>query len=270
MTQAKIAFLGAGNIAQAIIGGLVNGGYPASLLFAADPTEAQLARLAEGVNRCTSNAEAVSAADVVIFSVKPHFVGQVAEEIAGSAYGKLMISVAAGITTTLLSDKLGADAAIIRCMPNTPALIGEGMTGLFANPNVTAAQRKTGETVVSAIGKMLWFDTEDQLDMVTAVSGSGPAYFFIVMEAMEQAAVALGLSAEASRTLVLQTALGAAKMAAESDDPPATLRRNVTSPGGTTEAAINSLLSSGLLQDFNSAIEAAYRRSIELAATDAP
>lgn len=270
MTHAKIAFLGAGNIAQAIIGGLVQGGYPAQMIFAADPTAEQLARLPDGVNRCDDNTSAAEAADVVVFSVKPHLVAQVAEGIAGAARGKLIVSVAAGITSALLANKLGSDTAIIRCMPNTPALVGEGMTGLFANINVTDAQRDVGETLLSAVGKVLWFDDEAQLDMVTAVSGSGPAYFFIVMEAMERAAISLGLPPEASRTLVLQTAFGAARMANLSDEPPATLRQNVTSKGGTTEAAINSLLDSGLLAHFNTAIQAACRRSIELAGTDGP
>lgn len=263
----QLAFIGAGNIARAIIGGLVNSGYGPERISAADPDEAQLEQLPADVGRSTNNRQGVSAADVILLCVKPNLAARIAADIASVARGKLVISVAAGIPTTVLEAGLGAGASIIRCMPNTPALVGHGMTGLYANNYVSTAQRDAGETILSAVGKTLWFDTEDQLDMVTAVSGSGPAYFFLVMEAMEKAALVLGLSPEASRTLVLQTALGSAEMALAADGSPEVLRRRVTSPGGTTEAAVQRLLESGLVDHFADAITAACERSRELAAT---
>lgn len=267
MTNHQLAFIGAGNIARAIIGGLLGSGYVPAQIAAADPDKAQLDMLPEGVGRNTRNQQIVSDADVVVVCVKPNLVARVAADIAPVARGKLVISVAAGVPVSVVQDRLGESAAIIRCMPNTPALVGLGMTGLYANPNVNDAQRRTGQTILAAVGKTLWFDQEDQLDMVTAVSGSGPAYFFLVMEAMEKAALALGLAPQASRTLVLQTALGAASMAAGSEESPETLRRRVTSPGGTTEAAVKRLTESGLVDHFAEAITDAWHRSRELATT---
>jgi pyrroline-5-carboxylate reductase len=262
-----IAFIGAGNIASAIIGGLIQHGYPAGNLRAADPDQNQLARLQSGIRTSTVNADVIDGADVIVLCVKPDLAGTVAAGMADVAGGKLLISVAAGITTGILGRSLGASSAVIRCMPNTPALVGCGMTGLFANPAVTAAQRTIAEGILSAVGTFAWFDNERELDMVTAISGSGPAYFLLVMEAMQAAAIELGLTADASRNLVLQTALGAARMALSSTEAPAELRRRVTSPGGTTEAAIRVLLESDLPGSFNNAIRAAFKRSIELAGT---
>jgi pyrroline-5-carboxylate reductase len=268
MENYRLAFLGAGNIARAIIGGLVAHGHPPERISAADPMVSQLEQLPRGVATHASNARVTAEADVIIVCVKPDRVRQVASDIASAATGKLVISVAAGIPVRVLEAELGPDTSIIRCMPNTPALVGQGMTGLYANDNVTAAQREAGELILSSVGKTLWFDAEDQLDMVTAVSGSGPAYFFLVMELIEKAGIGLGLSPGASRQLVLQTALGAAQMASSVEDSPETLRLRVTSKGGTTEAAIDSLLNSGLPGHFERAIDAAYRRSKELAATE--
>lgn len=267
MANQHLAFIGAGNIARAIIGGLVSSGYESGRIAAADPSPEQLQSLPEGISTGSDNRQCVSGAEVVVLCVKPNLATRVAADIAPAAQGKLVISVAAGIPVAALAGELGDDAAIIRCMPNTPALVGAGMTGLYANEWVKPDQRETGEAILSAVGKVLWFDHEDHLDMVTAVSGSGPAYFFLVMEAMEKAAIALGLPLEASRTLVLQTALGAAQMASSSDESPETLRRRVTSPGGTTEAAINRLNDAGLSAIFDAAIEAACQRSRELATT---
>ena len=269
MTNHQLAFIGAGNIARAIIGGLINSGYRPDQISAADPAKAQLELLPPGVTPAGDNRTCAADADVIVLCVKPDKVVPAAREIAPIAAGKLIITVAAGIPVAALLSALGDDAPVIRCMPNTPALVGLGMTGLYANPNVSAAQREAGEQVLSAIGRTQWFDDEDDLDRVTAVSGSGPAYFFLVMEAMEQAAVSLGLPREASRALVLQTAVGAAQMALSSEDAPEVLRQKVTSPGGTTEAAIKTLLAAGLPEDFRNAIEAAWKRSRELAATQA-
>lgn len=263
----RLAFMGAGNIARAIIGGLVTSGYPAGSITAADPSAEQLRLLPAGVVTGGDNRAAAADADVIVFCVKPNLVAGVAAGIAPAARGKLVITVAAGIPVGVLQDALGADAPVIRCMPNTPALVGRGMTGLYATAAVSAAQRETGEAILGAVGRTLWFDAEEQLDVVTAVSGSGPAYFFLVMESIEKAGIALGLAPEVARALVLQTALGAAEMAATGTDAPGTLRQRVTSPGGTTEAAITSLLESGLPDDFVRAIRAAWRRSQDLAAT---
>lgn len=270
MSDAILAFIGAGNIAQAIIGGLVANGYAATKILAADPAESQLRQLPPGVRTAASGAEIVPAADVVVLCVKPDRAAGVAGEIADVIAGKLVISVAAGVPAGTLAAQLGSRTAIIRCMPNTPALVRQGVTGMFANNNVTDAQRRTGETVLASVGRVHWFDREALLDVVTAVSGSGPAYFFLVMEAMEQAAIALGLSPAVSRQLVVQTALGAAQMAQSNEDGPATLRKRVTSPGGTTEAAVDSLLAAGLIEDFDRAIAAAHRRALELAGTTSP
>jgi pyrroline-5-carboxylate reductase len=177
----------------------------------------------------------------------------------------LVISVAAGIQSDTLQAGLGASVPIIRCMPNTPALVQAGMTGLFATSNVTDAQKQSAENILSAIGLLEWFPRESDLDAVTAVSGSGPAYFFLVIEAMEAAAVELGLTPEVAHQLVTQTALGAAMMARDSTDPVSILRNNVTSPGGTTAAAINSLTEDQIPAIFARAIASAHKRSIELA-----
>ncbi|HKI75089.1 MAG TPA: pyrroline-5-carboxylate reductase [Pseudomonadales bacterium] len=264
----RLAFMGAGNIARAIIGGLISSGYPSARMVAADPAPSQLEGLPGDVEGTTDNAAAAARADIIIICVKPGLVARVAADIAAAAKDKLVITVAAGIPIATIKAHLGPAAAVIRCMPNTPALVGIGMTGLYASDNVTEDQKAAGEAILAAVGKTRWFDTEDELNMVTAVSGSGPAYFFFVMEAMEKAAVSLGLSAEASRELVLQTALGAARMAAGSDVSPQTLRERVTSPGGTTQAALECLADAGLAGNFEQAIAAAYRRAVELAATD--
>lgn len=269
MTSRQLAFIGAGNIARAIIGGLVAGGHAADRICASDPDEAQLGQLPAGVTAAADNRQCIGSAEIIVLCVKPGLVPGVVADIAPGAQDKLVISVAAGIPLRVIEAALGESAQVIRCMPNTPALVGRGMTGLFANRNVTAEGRAAGQDILAAVGKTLWFDTEDELDAVTAVSGSGPAYFFLVMEVIEKAAISLGLSPEASRTLVLQTALGAAEMAMAGSESPETLRRRVTSPGGTTEAAITRLLEAGLPDDFAEAVAAAWRRSRELAAATA-
>ncbi len=265
MSDTNLAFLGAGNIAQAIIGGLLENGFKPRTIIAADPAEAQLGRLAErGVHTTADNTEAVEAAGVIVISVKPDVVSRLVAEIAPVARDKLIVSVAAGVTTATLAENLGEGAAIIRCMPNTPALVRRGMTGLVANRHVSVDQRRIAESIVGAIGEFLWFDEESALDAVTAISGSGPAYFFYVMEAMEEAARALGLPDGIAHKLVTQTALGAATMALTSEDSPGELRRRVTSPGGTTEAALTELADNGLVEAFCVAIRAAHDRSRSL------
>lgn len=266
MSEYSLAFIGAGNIARAIIGGLIATGFEPTRIVAADPSSEQLASLPADVRRAANNGEAAAAADVVVLCVKPDVVRDVCKDIRGQVgvNNALVISVAAGVTTATIAGSLGDSNAIVRCMPNTPALVREGMTGLFANEHVGPDQYDVAEAVLGAVGKVHWFEDEGLLDAVTAVSGSGPAYFFLVMEAMQAAARKLGLDDDAARDLVLQTALGAARIAIESDDDIATLRARVTSPGGTTEAAIDSLLAAGLPGDFERAIDAARQRSVAL------
>ena len=262
----KIAFLGAGNIAQAIMGGLVQSGTPASALVAADPSADTLAKAAAlGVGTKASNPEAVQGAGTVILCVKPDMVPQALAELPSLAAGRLFISVAAGVTSHRVRDLLGGKAAVVRCMPNTPALVRQGMTALYAGAGVSDAHKAKAEDILGSVGATLWVGKEADLNAVTAVSGSGPAYFFYLMEAMIDAALAQGLPEEAARKLVVQTALGSALMVSEQAADPAVLRRHVTSPGGTTEAAINSLTKDCFPPAVAKAIEAACQRSVELA-----
>ena len=263
MSEFKTAFIGAGNIAKAILGGF-KAANPEAQIHATDAFPAQLEQLPDGVTTGTDNSVAVQQADVVVLCVKPNMMKDVCKDLRESASGKLFISVAAGITTSHLRNWLGPGAAIVRCMPNTPALVGEGMTGLFAGPDVSSPERHAAELLLSAVGQVIWFDAEDQLDTVTAVSGSGPAYYFLLIEAMQEAAVQMGLTPEVAEQLVKQTALGATKMAATSELDAATLRENVTSPGGTTAAALAAFENQNFRAIVNSALLAAETRSKEL------
>jgi pyrroline-5-carboxylate reductase len=268
MTQHTLAFIGAGNMAGSLINGLVSDGHDPSRIVAADPSESQRAAIARhtGVRTTADNGAAVAGADVLVLAVKPQALQAVARGIAPrvQAARPLVISVAAGIREAALQEWLGGGIALVRTMPNTPAMIGAGATVLHAGPAVSVEQRDTAESILRAVGLTRWVDDEAQLDAVTALSGSGPAYFFLVMEAMEQAAVALGLPVDTARLLTLQTALGAARMAIESDEEPASLRRRVTSPGGTTERAIATFEDGGLRRLFAAALMAARDRSVEL------
>ncbi len=263
----RLAFIGAGNIANAIIMGLVQQGYPKQKLAVADPVKSQLEPFqTAGILTSQDNLEIISPADVVVLCVKPNIIPVIARSIAHKIQGSkpLVISVAAGITLSSLATWLGDETALVRCMPNTPALVQLGASGLFANTRVTPQHRHWAETIVNAVGISLWLDTEAQMDTVTALSGSGPAYFFYIMEIMEGVGSRLGLPAETARKLVLQTALGAATMAHQSAESTAELRRRVTSPGGTTEAALRQLQDSDLGGIFEQAISAAEHRSVEL------
>ncbi len=260
----KLAFLGAGNIAQAIIGGLLENGYTAADIHATDPQPLQLASLAErGIQTSDDNRSATAGADIVVIAVKPDISRTLAESIRDLAENRLFVSVAAGITTDSLRTWLGTDN-VIRCMPNTPALIRQGMTGLYATRQVSENDRHAAGEILSAIGQTLWFEEETMLDTVTAVSGSGPAYFFYFIELLEAAAEDLGLTTGQARSLVLQTALGASMMAASTPETVAELRRKVTSPGGTTQAALSVMMERGLEQTVRAAVEAARTRSVEL------
>ena len=265
MTQ--VTFIGAGNIAYAIAGGLIEGGHPAADIVAADPMPEQLARFTElGVRAASSNAEAATGADVLLLTVKPNVARTACGELRGALGDALVISVAAGITLGSLQTWLDGHPATIRCMPNTPALERQGMTGAYPAPGVTGEQRGLAEQVLGAVGSLIWVPDEKDLDAVTAVSGSGPAYFFLLMELMERSAIELGLTPDTARQLVVKTALGAATMVDRRDDDVGALREAVTSPNGTTAAAIGTFVDGGLPELVERALGAAHRRSIELAA----
>ena len=256
-------------MAGSIIGGLLESGHPAARISAADPFPASLERLQEvaPVTVCSDNAQAVASADVIILAVKPQVMAEATNSIAPAveANGAVVISIAAGVTIPSMQARLGAQAAIVRCMPNTPALLGCGASGLFANDRVSAQQRAYAQSIMSAVGITCWVDTEQALDAITALSGSGPAYFFLFMEAMIDAGCQLGLDKETATTLAMQTGLGASRMALESDVDLVELRRRVTSPGGTTERAIQSFEQDGLRQVVSNAMRAAADRAAAMA-----
>lgn len=269
MKNEKIAFIGAGNMAGALIGGMLAEGVNPSQIWASDLDENKLNALAEHskINVTTDNQKAIEVADVVVLSVKPQVMKAVCESIAEPVKAKrpLIISVAAGIQVSHLNRWLDDHLSIIRAMPNTPALIRVGATGLFANQFTSEAQKGLAENILRAVGVVLWVHDEAQMDYVTALSGSGPAYFFRVMEAVERAGESLGLSHEVSRLLTLQTALGAATLAMESSDDLKTLREKVTSPGGTTEQGLNQMNNFNIDTLFEETLKAASNRSKELA-----
>ncbi len=262
-----IGFVGAGNMASSLICGMLATGFPAQRLWAADPDAQQLAKLSEyqGIHLTSDNREMVRHVDVVVLAVKPQVLAEIVKPMHEVllAANALVISIAAGVNSTALNQWL-PDVPVIRCMPNTPALVGQGVTGLFATSAVSAQQKQAAEMIMQAVGKTVWLDDEALIDSVTAVSGSGPAYFFLMMEAMEAAAVKLGLTPETARLLVQQTALGAATMVAETGESPAQLRHNVTSPGGTTEKALGIFEQHHLKSVVAEALQGAHDRSIEL------
>jgi len=267
MTNTAIAFIGAGNMARSLIGGLLeeSGQYRIS---AADPDATQRAQLAAAFQIPISdrNRSAADGADVVVLAVKPHIVKTVCLDLREqlATQRPLLVSVAAGVRETDISRWLDCAAAVVRCMPNTPALVRSGASALYANSHVSGEQRDCAESLLRAVGTIVWVDEESTLDAVTALSGSGPAYFFAVMEAMEEAAVALGLNSEQARLLTLETALGAAKMALEAGQAPAQLRANVTSKGGTTQAALEVFEQRGLADTIARAMAAAQNRAREI------
>ncbi|MCF7200987.1 pyrroline-5-carboxylate reductase [Pseudomonas oligotrophica] len=272
MSNPRIAFIGAGNMAASLIGGLIGQGIAAESIRASDPGAEQRARLAaeHGIEVFADNAQALVGAEVVVLAVKPQVMQAVCRELAAHlAPDALVVSIAAGISCASLQAWLGAttDAprAIVRCMPNTPALLRQGVSGLYANAAVSAIQKQQAGQLLGAVGLALWLDEESLIDAVTAVSGSGPAYFFLLMEAMTAAGERLGLPRETAAQLASHTALGAARMACESEVEPSELRRRVTSPNGTTEAAIKTFQAGGFEQLVQQAVDAAARRSAELA-----
>jgi len=270
MSKETIAFIGGGNMAASLIAALVANGHDLQRLIVSDPDRPKLDALATGfgVRTTGDNAEAAGNADLVVLSVKPQLARQVCRELA-PALGQrrpLFVSVMGGIREQSIREWLsgGTSLPLVRAMTNTPVMIQSGATVLHATPETSPSQRNQAETVLRAGGLTRWVDRETQLDAVTALSGSGPAYFFLLMETLEQVGVALGLESENARLLTIQTALGAARMAMESDDSPRELRKRVTSPGGTTERAMDILESGGIRTLVTQAVSAACERSEEL------
>ena len=293
MKDTSIAFIGGGNMARSLIGGLIASGSDPTSLWVAEPDAGQreILRGRFGVHTGVDNRDIAARAEIVVLAVKPQVLRPVARELAEivGARQPLVISIAAGVREPDIRRWLGGAAAIVRAMPNTPALVGSGATALFANAQVSDSQRQTAESILRAVGLVVWVAAEGLLDAVTALSGSGPAYFFLLMETLEKIGVRLGLEPEIARLLTIQTAFGAAKMALESPDNAAALRARVTSPGGTTERAISvfqdeqldvliakslnaslailetpALLADGLDDLVAKALEAARHRSVEL------
>lgn len=268
LENSNIGFIGAGNMANALIRGLLVQGAGSRQLLAADIDADKLQKLKEDCGiQIASSGEIAEVADVIVLAVKPQVMKAACQQIEPFLRNRncLLVSIAAGITCQHLQSWLGTRRALVRCMPNTPALVARGATALYANNNVTAEQRALAEAIMAAVGIALWVEDEGQIDAVTALSGSGPAYFFLLMEAMQEAAIDLGMDAETARRLTLQTALGAAELADSSSATAAELRRQVTSPGGTTEQALLKFEEGGLRELVTRALMAAQNRSRELA-----
>lgn len=265
----KIAFIGAGNMARAIIIGLINSGVAAKNIIVANPSPEKRVILANefGVQQTSDNIEAAKFADIIVLSVKPHFICDVCQQLSSilDITNKLFVSVAAGTTVAQIQQALNHQVALVRVMPNTPSQLGLGMSGLFASKEVNSEQKAASDKLMSAVGKVIWLETEDKINDIIAVAGSAPAYFFLFMEAMEKQAQILGFNAQESRMLVQQTALGAAQMVEHNTAAISTLRENVTSKGGTTFAALEQFRSDGLEKIVSNAMNAAITRAEEMA-----
>ncbi|TXJ08395.1 MAG: pyrroline-5-carboxylate reductase [Acinetobacter sp.] len=262
----NIAFIGGGNMAQALIGGLIARGLPSTRITVSDPVpQIQDILRQQDIQVCDDNVMAIAQADVIVLAVKPQVLAQVLQPLADKISNQLVISIIAGAPIALISNVLNGYQRIVRVMPNTPALVQCGASGLYASEHVGQLDRERATQILSATGLAIWVNQEKQIDAVTALSGSGPAYFFYLMEAMIQAGKNLGLDEKTASALTLQTALGAAQMAITSENTPAQLRRNVTSPNGTTQAAIESLEQFQVSQHIQTALAAAEKRSEALA-----
>jgi len=268
MNGQRIAFIGAGNMASNLIAGLINDGYDPQKIYASSPDALHLAQLTKqfALHTSVDNSAVAAEADVVVLCVKPQILPEVAGELAAllAARRPLVISIAAGVQASLIAQTLGFESAIVRCMPNIAALVRSAATALYANEYVSPEQREVAETLMRSVGVTVWVSEESQLDVVTALSGSGPAYFFLLIEAMQEAAQTLGLSTADASLLSLQTALGAARLALESPESVLKLRDRVTSPGGTTERAIQTLESGSFRKLVYNAMSAAVERAQEL------
>lgn len=256
-----IAFVGGGNMAYALATRLAQRMFD---VVVAEPLAEQRARFVPPVSTTPDNTAAVRGASTVVLAVKPQVLESVVREIAPAVLNnQLVVSIAAGVPMAAIERWLGAGRAVVRCMPNTPALVGAGITGLIANAAATPDQRDEAETILGAAGEVVWFDTDADLDAVTALSGSGPAYFFAVIEALAAAGANIGLDPETAKRLVVATARGAAIMA--TDDDPTELRARVTSPGGTTARALSILAERSFPESLDAAVRGAFERSRELA-----
>ena len=260
-----IAFIGGGNMASAIIGGLIGQGHPASQIEVVEPWETAREALHKnyGLQAQPAPGPALQRASIVVWAVKPQTFKDAAGEARAHTAHALHLSVAAGIRSDSIAQWLGTER-IVRTMPNTPALVGKGMSALYARPAVSAAERAQVEAIMATTGEFLWVDSEKQLDAVTALSGSGPAYVFYFLEAMTRAGTGMGLSAQQAHQLAVGTFVGASELARRSDEPPAVLRERVTSKGGTTYAALQSMEASGVAVAFEAAMRAAEQRAHEL------
>ncbi|AWH32318.1 MULTISPECIES: pyrroline-5-carboxylate reductase [Stenotrophomonas] len=272
MAAASITFIGGGNMARSLIAGLIRQGTAPALIHVAEPVAELRQALADdfGVQTHDNAADAAAQGSVWLLAVKPQVLRGVCQSLQALAQQQqpLVVSIAAGITSTQLQRWLGGALPVVRAMPNTPALLGAGVTGLFATAAVSAQQQAQADQVLASAGRTVWIDDEALMDSVTAVSGSGPAYVFLLAEAMEAAGIAQGLPAEAARTLVVQTLLGASRMLDEAGESPAELRRRVTSPNGTTQAAIESFQADGFERLVGKALRAAQQRGQELSAAN--
>ena len=261
----NISFIGGGNMAQALIGGLISRGMPTTRITVSDPVEQVRTLLAEKeINVTDDNIAAIKNADIVVFAVKPQVLAQVLQPLKGLVSDNRIISIVAGAEIATLASLLGTER-IVRVMPNTPALVQTGAHGLYAHEYVASSDRDLASQVLASTGLTIWVNSEAQIDAVTAVSGSGPAYFFYMMESMIRAGKNLGLDEKVATALTLQTALGAAQMAITSSNTPAELRKNVTSPNGTTQAALEVFDRAQISQNIQAALAAAQKRSQELA-----
>jgi len=265
----KITFIGGGNMATSLISGLINNNYPESNINVAEPDKDKGTTLSKqfGIQSFTDNNQAIEQSEIIVLAVKPQVMQVVCKDIANLVQTNkpLVISIAAGLLSKDIERWLDGNISMVRCMPNTPSLLNCGATGLFANGNVSDEQRQQADDILSTAGINVWVEKEPLLDAVTAVSGSGPAYYFLFMEAMQNAAKKLGLNDEQAKLLTQQTALGAARMAVESEDNAATLRAKVTSKGGTTEQAIDTFEQNHLQDIVMQAMQAANDKAIELA-----
>ena len=271
MENLRITFIGCGNMGRSLIGGLIANGLSENFITGTDINAEQRQKTASQYNIevLENNQQAIKDAEVVVLAVKPQSMEDTLKAIKETLFLEkpLLISIAAGIKLSHLGKWAGEDLAIVRVMPNTPALIQAGAAALCANKNTSSAQCDLVETIMRSVGLALWLDDETLMDTVTALSGSGPAYYFLIMEVMEKAASQLGLPQEQARILTLQTAFGAAKMALGSSHDTESLRKQVTSPGGTTEQALKILMDGGIENLFRDALKAAQKRSAELAAS---
>ncbi len=264
-----VGFIGAGNMARSLAGGLLKNGWNQTQVILSDPEPSQRDAIETilGVKVVAENSAVAERADILVLAVKPQILASVTKALAATVQKKkpLIISIAAGVRIEDIDRWLGGGQAIVRVMPNTAALVGSGASGMYANKRVNEHMRNQAESILRAVGVTVWLDDEYLMDAVTALSGSGPAYFFLVMEALEQAAIEAGLDPKQARLLTLETAFGAAKMALEGHEEPSQLRHRVTSPGGTTEQAVGVLEAGGIRRLFRNAVQAAVSRAREIA-----